>query len=228
MPLWDLQFPKATVKKIILVLNIIIHRTCSNQRLQTRVCLSLKKLHSTTHLSNQAAIRHTSSNNWEKRIYIFFTIHLFTLSDILKEVLLINLIDSCWLFLVVFPTFTVHSFAAGIQDIFSPERMGCSLCPTLIHTHTHTHSHSPAPTPETPNSTVSPSTTRWPQPDAHFNQLLHQRYNPRWNLIPLFFWSLRTRRSEDGWWQGGSYGQRPLRPIWDSAPTVYRIERTEP
>lgn len=91
----------------------------------------VKKKQNTAHLLNQAAIRHTSSNNW----YNIFIIHLFTLSQTFWKQFCwsTSLISDCW-FLVVFPTtFTVRSFAAGTRDIFSPERMGCSLCPTLIH-----------------------------------------------------------------------------------------------
>lgn len=170
----------------------------------------------------------TQAQITDRKEYIYFLPFISSLSQTFWKKFcwstsLISVDCSLWSFL---RSLCIHSLQASKTFFLQKGWVVPSVQPWS--THTHTHSHSPAPTPETPNSTVSPSTTRWPQPDAHFNQLLHQRYNPHWNLIPLFFWSLRTRRSEDGWWQGGSYGQRPLRPIWDSAPTVYRIERTEP
>lgn len=151
------------------------------------------------HLLNQAAIRHTSSNNW----YNIFIIHLFTLSQTFWKQFCwsTSLISDCW-FLVVIPTFTVRSFAAGTRE---PIQKGW-VVPSVQPWSTYSES---CPNAWNPNSTVSPSTTRWPQPDAHFNQLLHQR---SWNLIHLFSDTYR----HTGQKMVGGKGQ-----LWAAPPAAY-------
>lgn len=126
-------------------------------------------------------------------------------SDILKAALLINLID----FRLLVPCGLSFIHCAFIRcrhprHFFSRKD---GLFP-LSNLDPHTLAQS-CPNAWNPNSTFSPSATGWPQPDTHFNQLLHQRHNPRWNLTPLFSWCPQTHRSEDGRWQRAVMGGTP-------------------